>query len=269
MDSSTAPILVDKKMSDCHTKSTCPLDLGAQVTPEGVQFRLWAPKTARVEVVLNERKFISTLEPEANGYWSGIVTAASEGMTYQYRLDGTQQCPDPCSRFQPNGPHGPSQIVDPSTYQWHDENWKGIRMHGQVIYELHIGTFTREGTFDAAIAQLDELKDLGITVIEVMPVAEFPGRWNWGYDGVDLYAPAHVYGDPHALRRFVDEAHRRGLAVILDVVYNHLGPDGNYLPSFSDDYFTERYPNEWGKALNFDGPDSSAVRHFFTQNACY
>ena len=142
-------------------------------------------------------------------------------------------------------------------------------MHGQVIYELHIGTFTPEGTFDSAITRLDELKDLGITVIEVMPVAEFPGRWNWGYDGVGLYAPAHVYGDPEALKRFVDEAHLRGLGVILDVVYNHLGPDGNYLPAFSDDYFTDRYPNEWGQAINFDGPGSQGTREFFIQNACY
>lgn len=269
MDGPIAPIVVDKKITEQHDQSTCHFDLGAQVTPEGVRFRLWAPKSSRVEVVLHDGEVVSSLEPQANGYWSGIMTTASVGMTYQYRLDGKQVCPDPCSRFQPSGPHGPSQIVDPSTYEWHDEGWMGIRMHGQVIYELHIGTFTHEGTFDAAIAQLDALKDLGITVIEVMPVAEFPGRWNWGYDGVDLYAPAHVYGNPHALRRFVDEAHRRGLAVILDVVYNHLGPDGNYLPSFSDDYFTDRYPNEWGKALNFDGPDSSAVRHFFTQNACY
>ncbi len=269
MDRSTAPILVDDRHIDRIEKAPCHLDMGAQVVQEGVQFRVWAPKSTQVEVVLNEGRSSISLDPEANGYWAGIVTTALEGMTYQYRLDGKQLYPDPCSRFQPHGPHGPSQIVDPSMYQWHDQDWKGISMHGQVIYELHIGTFTHEGTFDAAIFQMDELKALGITVIEVMPVAEFPGRWNWGYDGVDLYAPAHVYGEPHALKRFVDEAHRRGLAVILDVVYNHVGPDGNYLPSFSDDYFTDRYPNEWGKALNFDGPDSSEVRHFFIQNACY
>lgn len=142
-------------------------------------------------------------------------------------------------------------------------------MHGQVIYELHIGTFTPEGTFEAAITRLGGLKEIGITVIEVMPLAEFPGRWNWGYDGVGLYASAHVYGDADSFKRFVDEAHRRGLAVILDVVYNHLGPDGNYLPTFSDDYFTDRYPNEWGQAINFDGPGSRPVREFFVQNACY
>jgi maltooligosyltrehalose trehalohydrolase len=142
-------------------------------------------------------------------------------------------------------------------------------MRGQVIYEMHVGTFTPGGTFDSAITQLDALKDLGITVIEIMPVAEFPGRWNWGYDGVGLYAPSHVYGDPEALKRFVDEAHQRGLGVILDVVYNHLGPDGNYLPEFSDEYFTDRYNNEWGRAINFDGRGSREVREFFIRNACY
>ena len=202
-------------------------------------------------------------------YWVGVVPEATAGMTYRYRLDGGALYPDPCSRFQPEGPHGPSLIVDAALFSWRDQEWPGLTMHGQVIYELHIGTFTPEGTFDSAIARLDALKDLGITVIEVMPVAEFPGRWNWGYDGVGLYAPAHVYGDPEALKRFVDEAHLRGLGVILDVVYNHLGPDGNYLPAFSDDYFTDRYPNEWGQAINFDGPGSPGVREFFIQNACY
>ena len=206
---------------------------------------------------------------EDDGYWVGVVPEATAGMTYRYRLDGTELLPDPCSRFQPEGPHGPSLIVDADAFAWRDHDWLGLTMHGQVIYELHIGTFTVEGTFDSAIAHLDALKDLGITVIEVMPVAEFPGRWNWGYDGVGLYAPAHVYGDPEAFKRFVDAAHFRGLGVILDVVYNHLGPDGNYLPAFSDDYFTDRYPNEWGQAINFDGPGSQGAREFFIQNACY
>ncbi|MBA2484551.1 MAG: malto-oligosyltrehalose trehalohydrolase [Nitrospira sp.] len=243
--------------------------LGASVTQEGVQFRCWAPKPARVEILLEEEGTVHALTREAEGYWTGLVLEAAAGMTYRYRLDGEAVYPDPCSRFQPEGPHGPSLIVDPDVFRWRDDAWQGITMRGQVIYELHIGTFTPDGTFDSAVTQLDALKDLGITVIEVMPVAEFPGRWNWGYDGVGVYAPAHVYGDPDALKRFVDEAHRRGLAVILDVVYNHLGPDGNYLPAFSDDYFTDRYPNEWGQAINFDGPGSHAVREFFIQNACY
>jgi maltooligosyltrehalose trehalohydrolase len=263
------PMNTAEQPRDSVPTSAWQLDLGARVIPEGVRFRVWAPKPTRVEVVLNGGGLPRSLSQEMNGYWSGSIHDAEEGMTYQYRLEGTQLCPDPCSRFQPEGPHGPSQIVNPSTYQWHDGGWKGVRMHGQVIYELHIGTFTPAGTFNSAITQLDELKALGITVIEVMPVAEFPGRWNWGYDGVDLYAAAHVYGGPDALKRFVDEAHLRGLGVILDVVYNHLGPDGNYLPAFSNDYFTDRYPNEWGKALNFDGPGSHGVRQFFIQNACY
>ncbi len=245
------------------------LTLGARVTEEGVRFRCWAPRAARVDVVLEPGGTIHELSRLADGYWTGIVREASAGMRYRYRLDGGQAYPDPCSRFQPEGPHGPSLIVDPRAYQWHDEGWPGVTMHGQVIYELHIGAFTPEGTFDAAISRLDDLKELGITVIEVMPVAEFPGRWNWGYDGVGLYAPAHVYGDEGGFKRFVDAAHRRGLGVMLDVVYNHLGPDGNYLPTFSDAYLTDRYPNEWGQAINFDGPGSRPVREFFIQNACY
>jgi maltooligosyltrehalose trehalohydrolase len=203
------------------------------------------------------------------GYFSGLVPIATAGMLYRYRLDNGDAYPDPCSRYQPRGPHGPSLIVDPSTYAWRYPDWQGVRMQGQVIYELHVGTFTPEGTLDATIAQLDELKDCGVTVIELMPLAEFPGRWNWGYDGVDLFAPAHVYGDPDALKRFVDAAHERGLGVILDVVYNHFGPDGNYLPAFSDLYLTDRHPNEWGQAINFDGQGSGPVREFFIQNACY
>jgi maltooligosyltrehalose trehalohydrolase len=203
------------------------------------------------------------------GYFSGLVPIATAGMLYRYRLDNGDAYPDPCSRYQPRGPHGPSLIVDPSTYAWRYPDWQGVRMQGQVIYELHVGTFTPEGTLDATIGQLDELKDCGVTVIELMPLAEFPGRWNWGYDGVDLFAPAHVYGDPDALKRFVDAAHERGLGVILDVVYNHFGPDGNYLPAFSDLYLTDRHPNEWGQAINFDGQGSGPVREFFIQNACY
>ncbi len=244
------------------------LDLGATVTPDGVRFRLWATKPKRIEVVLQDGT-AHQLQKDDAGYWTSLVPQAKAGMTYRYRVDGNDSFPDPCSRFQPEGPHGPSLIVDPGTYRWRDQQWRGVDMHGQVIYELHIGTFTPDGTFDSAIKEFDELKRLGITVIEVMPVAEFPGRWNWGYDGVDLYAPAHVYGEHDALKRFVDEAHARGLAVILDVVYNHIGPDGNYLPTYSGEYFTDRYGNEWGQALNFDGPDARPVREFFVQNAAY
>jgi maltooligosyltrehalose trehalohydrolase len=249
--------------------SACASRLGAQVTAEGVHFRCWAPKPRKLEVVLEPQGTAHALTREPDGHWAGVVAEASTGMTYRYRVDGKDLYPDPCSRYQPGGPHGASLIVDRDAFHWGDDAWPGLTMHGQVIYELHIGTFTQGGTFDSAIARLDALKDLGITVIEVMPVAEFPGRWNWGYDGVGLYAPAHVYGDPEAMKRFVNEAHLRGLGVILDVVYNHLGPEGNYLPAFSDDYFTDRYPNEWGQAINFDGPGSQGTREFFIQNACY
>jgi maltooligosyltrehalose trehalohydrolase len=245
------------------------MTLGAQVEPRGVRFRVWAPKRVRVDVVLEEDGRSFPLTKDEAGYFSGLVPIAAAGMTYRYRLDNGEAFPDPCSRYQPQGPHGPSLIVDPDAYEWRTTAWPGIRMPGQVIYELHVGTFTPAGTLEAAIGQLDELKECGITVIELMPLAEFPGRWNWGYDGVALFAPAHVYGEPHALKRFVDAAHERGLGVILDVVYNHFGPDGNYLPSYCDTYVTDRHPNDWGQAINFDGPGSAGVREFFVQNACY
>jgi maltooligosyltrehalose trehalohydrolase len=160
-------------------------------------------------------------------------------------------------------------VVDPNAYVWSDQDWRGVELAGQIMYELHIGTFTPKGTSDAAAEKLDGLKDVGITLIEVMPVAEYPGRWNWGYDGVALFAPSHNYGDYAAFKRFVDRAHRLGIGVVLDVVYNHVGPDGNYLDCFSKDYFTDRYETEWGRAINFDGPNSTDVRNFFIQNACY
>ena len=244
------------------------LGLGAESCAEGVRFRVWAPKRRGVEVLI-ENGLAVPLAPEAGGYFSGVVPEAAAGALYRYRLDGEGSFPDPCSRFQPKGPHGPSMVVDPAAYKWHDEDWLGITMAGQVIYELHVGTFTKEGTFAAAARELEKLKQLGVTVIEVMPVAEFPGTRNWGYDGVNLYAPAHVYGDPEALKRFVDAAHGAGLSVILDVVYNHLGPDGNYLGAYSDHYFTDRYETDWGAAINFDGPESNEVREFFIRNACY
>lgn len=236
----------------------------------GVQFRVWAPKRKRVDVVIeNGNGMTVPLDPERNGYFSGTVPDIGAGTLYKYRLDGDKKCPDPCSRFQPEGPHGPSMVVDPLACRWNDSEWRGVGIQGQVIYELHVGTFTRGGTFDAAARELEELKRLGITLIEVMPVHEFPGRWNWGYDSVGLYAPAHVYGDADALRRFVDAAHAQGVGVILDVVYNHLGPDGNYLKEYSDNYFTDKYKTDWGEPPNFDGPGSKEVREFFVRNACY
>ncbi len=255
------------------TVKTYPMDhtisLGAQVVETGVQFRVWAPKVHRVEVLFGSGKTHLLGRDDETGYFTGIASDATSGMTYRYRLDGEKDFPDPCSRFQPEGPHGPSQIVNPVAYRWGDHDWPGVHMAGQVIYELHLGAFTEEGTFDAAIRELDALRRLGITLLEVMPIAEFPGRWNWGYDGVCLFAPSHMYGDYDALKRFVDAAHGKGLGVILDVVYNHFGPDGNYLSAFSDDYVTDRYPNEWGQALNFDGPGSEGMRELVVQNACY
>ncbi len=173
------------------------------------------------------------------------------------------------SRFQPEGPHGPSQVIDPALFPWRDAAWPGIALPGQVIYEMHIGTFTREGTWESAAQELPELATLGITLVEVMPVADFPGRFGWGYDGVGLFAPVALYGEPDDFRRFVDEAHHVGIGVILDVVYNHVGPDGNYLQQYADDYFTDRYYNEWGAAINYDGPNSAAVREWVTTNAAY
>lgn len=245
------------------------MTLGSQVESGGVRFRVWAPKRARVDVVMEDLGRSFPLEKDEAGYFSYLIPSAKAGMTYRYRLDNGEAYPDPCSRFQPSGPHGPSLIVDPEAYRWRTPEWRGVRMPGQIIYELHIGAFTQAGTFDAAIEELDELKETGITLIELMPLAEFPGRWNWGYDGVGLFAPAHVYGDHEALKRFVDEAHGRGIGVILDVVYNHFGPDGNYLPLFSATYLTDRHPNEWGQAVNFDGPGAQGVREFFLENVRY
>lgn len=242
--------------------------IGAEVTSGGVSFRVWAPAHESVSVVLEERGE-HTLEAEGNGYFSGLVCAPA-GSLYRYRLgqDPTLY-PDPASRFQPEGPHGPSQVVDPGIYRWRDDSWKGAGIKGQVIYEMHVGTFTPEGTWASAAEKLPLLKEVGITLIEMMPVNEFPGGFGWGYDGVDLFAPTHLYGSPDDLRAFVDAAHALGIGVILDVVYNHLGPDGNYLASYTRDYFTDRYENEWGEALNFDGRNSGGVRDFFIANAAY
>jgi maltooligosyltrehalose trehalohydrolase len=209
------------------------------------------------------------LTAEADGYFSGLVAGAGAGALYKYRLDGGDAFPDPASRYQPQGPHGPSRVVDPAEFRWSDGGWPGIGREGQVIYELHVGTFTPEGTWEAAARELPELAELGVTVVEMMPVAELPGRFGWGYDGVDLFAPYHCYGEPDDLRCFVDRAHAAGIGVILDVVYNHLGPDGNYLKQFSQSYFTDRYENDWGEAINFDGEDAGPVREFFLANAGY
>jgi maltooligosyltrehalose trehalohydrolase len=209
------------------------------------------------------------LDREAGGFFSGLFSGIGDGVRYKYRLDGKDEYPDPVSRFQPEGPHGPSQIVNADSFVWSDAGWAGLDLEGQAIYELHVGTFTREGTYASAIRELPRLAELGITVLEVMPLADFSGQFGWGYDGVNLFAPTRLYGTPDDLRRFVDTAHSLGMGVILDVVYNHVGADGNYLRKFSPDYFSRKHTTDWGDAINFDGPNNGPVRDFFTSNARY
>ena len=247
------------------------LQIGAHIDSKkgGVHFRIWAPLRKRAAVVLESGPGAPAeveLSPEA-GYFSGFANGAAAGTRYRFRLDGAGPYPDPASRFQPDGPHGSSEVVDFAAFEWTDSTWKGVPLKGQVIYEMHIGTFTEEGTWDAARKQLPELAAAGFSVLELMPVADFPGRFGWGYDGVNLFAPTWLYGRPDDMRRFVDEAHANGLGVILDVVYNHIGPDGNYLKEFSPYYFTSRYENEWGDAINFDGENAAPVREYFVANA--
>ncbi|MGE5503787.1 MAG: alpha-amylase family glycosyl hydrolase, partial [Actinomycetota bacterium] len=244
------------------------LPVGAEPVAGGVDFRVWAPLAKAVAVAVDGGSD-TELPAEGGGWFGGVVADMAAGQRYRFRLDDRGPFPDPASRFQPEGPHGPSQVVDPGAYTWHDGDWGGAGIDGQVLYELHVGTFTPEGTFAAAAAQMPRLAELGIGVVELMPVAEFPGRFGWGYDGVDLFAPSHLYGSPDELRALVDAAHGVGIGVILDVVYNHLGPDGNYLRCFATDYFTDRYETEWGEAVDFDGPRSGPVRAFFVANARY
>lgn len=209
-------------------------------------------------------------EPGEEGYYAGFSAEAAAGTLYRYQLDDDPaKLPDPASRYQPDGPHGPSQVIDPSRFQWTDAKWRGVTREGQIIYEMHVGTFSKEGTWKSAIGELTELAEVGITLIEVMPVADFPGRFGWGYDGVDLFAPTWLYGEPDDMRAFVNEAHANGIGVILDVVYNHLGPDGNYLAAFSSWYFSRKYKNDWGDGINFDGEHSGPVREFYEANAAY
>src|SRR6266480_3949803 len=251
--------------------------IGAELIGENeTHFRLWAPKAREVDVVLeaaaDKNPEFCPLTAEPGGYFSGAANA-SAGSRYRFRVNGAEKFyPDPASRFQPNGPHFPSCIVDPRQFRWTDSQWPGPAregLEGHVIYEMHIGTFTKEGTWRAAAEQLAELARIGITVVEMMPVADFPGKFGWGYDGVNLFAPSHLYGTPDDLRAFIDRAHSLGVAVILDVVYNHFGPDGNYLAAFSDDYLIRDKENEWGNAINFDGPNSEPVREFFITNGRY
>lgn len=236
-----------------------------------MHFRVWAPAVISVAVErLDDAGGISgitALQPEAGGYFSGIVADAQPGTRYRFRLP-QGSFPDPASRFQPDGPHGPSEVVDPD-FPWSDDEWRGRPAAELVLYELHLGTFTTAGTWSATMAELPELARLGITALEIMPIAEFPGTFGWGYDGVDLFAPTRLYGRPEDARRFVARAHELGLMVILDVVYNHFGPDGCYLREFAPQYFSTKYQCEWGDPLNFEGDHAKPVREFFLANARY
>jgi malto-oligosyltrehalose trehalohydrolase len=242
---------------------------GAVVRADGrVRFRLWAPACERVQL-LRMGQALEQMTPLTDG-WHEIVTCdAAAGTRYQFVLPNGMRVPDPASRFQPEDVHGPSEVIDSSGWRWTDSQWRGRPWEEAVVYELHVGAFTPEGTFRAAITKLDHLAALGVTAIELMPVADFPGRRNWGYDGVLIYAPDSSYGRPEDLQALVDAAQSRGLMVLLDVVYNHLGPEGNYLPLFAPQFFTSRHKTPWGDAINFDGAGSAAVREFIIQNALY
>lgn len=254
------------------TSTPWTMPIGAQPDAHGTRFRVWAADARRVAVVLYTGEQIAAthaLQPEGNGYFSAHVADVKPGTRYMYRVDDGDPRPDPASRWQPESVHRASCVVDPEAFVWTDAGWSGLHLNDLVVYEVHVGTATPTGTFDALIERLDDLRALGVTALEIMPVADFPGDRNWGYDGVCLFAPARAYGGPEGLRRLVNAAHERGLAVLLDVVYNHLGPDGNYLRQFSTAYFTHRHTTPWGDALNMDGPDSRPVRDFFLANACY
>src|SRR5260370_11926323 len=279
-----------KQIIETHSRSTtdgretCVTDprklprypVGAElIGANETHFRVWAPKATSVDVVLEEsaakngQRTFHPLQCEEDGYFCGLGKARG-GDCYRFRVDNAKHFhPDPASRFQPNGPHGSSCVVDPTKFHWTDSDWPGLKMKGQIIYEMHVGTFTREGTWRAAAEQLPKLARIGITVIEVMPIADFPGNFGWGYDGVDLFAPTHLYGTPENLRSFLNDAHSLRIGVILAVVYNHFGPDVNYARAFSHYNFTAQYENDWGESINFDGLNSGPVREFFITNGRY
>jgi len=241
--------------------------IGAEIISENeTHFRVWAPKADKLAVALEKRT--NPLMSEGDGYFSGTVNCGA-GARYKFQINDGDAFPDPASRFQPDGPHGASCVIDPFSFKWTDANRRGVKLAGQIIYEMHIGTFTPAGTWQAAIDKLSDLKGSGITLLELMPIADFPGRFGWGYDGVNLFAPTRLYGIPEDLRAFIDRAHALGLGVILDVVYNHFGPDGNYLGAFSNDYLRRDKENDWGDAINFDRENCGPVREFFITNGRY
>ncbi|MGF1615184.1 MAG: malto-oligosyltrehalose trehalohydrolase [Gammaproteobacteria bacterium] len=248
------------------------MPFGAEFLDDGqVRFRLWAPAASRVEVCLEDSagERLLPMARTSDGWFEGVTGEAHGGSLYQYCLDGGQRVPDPASRFQPRDVHGPSEVIDPKAWEWRDATWLGRPWEESVFYELHVGAFSPQGSFAAVQERLDYLVDLGVTAVELMPIADFPGRHNWGYDGVSLFAPESRYGRPEHLKALVQAAHDRGLMVFLDVVYNHFGPEGNYLHLYAPQFFTERYHTPWGAAINFDGEGSQVVRDFFIHNALY
>jgi malto-oligosyltrehalose trehalohydrolase len=242
------------------------LPFGAEITPDGVRFRLWAPHAGSVALQLGDAVLPMRSEPE--GWFALTTSRAGAGARYRYVVDGNEY-PDPASRRQPEGVHGASEVVDPGAYVWTVSGWRGYSWEEIVLYELHLGTFSETGDFAGAIAHLDHIRELGATAVELMPIAEFPGTRGWGYDGTYLDAPSSRYGQPEDLKRLVEACHARGLAIFLDVVYNHFGPEGNYLSAIAPDFFTERHHTPWGAALDFEGPRSRPVRDFMIHNALY
>jgi malto-oligosyltrehalose trehalohydrolase len=248
------------------------MPFGAEVRADGAtRFRLWAPGARRVDVALGDAASSAMLAMTAaeGGWFEAVARDAGAGTRYRFRIDGGLHVPDPASRSNPDDVHGPSMVVDPLAFEWADGAWRGRPWEEAVIYELHVGTFTPDGTFAAAMTKLDDLAELGVTAIELMPVADFPGRRNWGYDGVLPYAPDAVYGAPDDLKRLVQAAHARGLMVFLDVVYNHFGPEGNYLHAYAEPFFNPRHQTPWGAAINFDAAGARVVRDFFVHNTLY
>jgi maltooligosyltrehalose trehalohydrolase len=248
------------------------MPFGAEFCNDGsVRFRLWAPAAHQVELSLvgasGSRRI--PLDRCDKGWFELVTDAAQAGTQYRFRIDGAQEVPDPASRFQAHDVHGPSEVIDPAAFNWQDACWRGRKWEEAVIYELHVGAFTPQGTFSSARERLDYLADLGVTAIELMPVADFPGLRDWGYDGVFPFAPDSTYGRPDELKNLIQAAHERGMMVLLDVVYNHFGPEGNYLNLYAPQFFTDRHRTPWGNAINFDGPNSRTVRDFFIHNALY